>query len=114
MATTLQIQTICDLLIDSNTTAPSFVLTLLTQREYDANPCTQDLLHNSRSLLSAFLEHPQSSNDVWKWASSVVKQKNGHWPEHTGSSREGHQMAFWSNACFGEKIIGFPDRKHGK
>jgi len=23
----------------------------------------------------AFLEHPQSSNDVWKWASSVEKQK---------------------------------------
>ena len=77
MATTLQIQTICDLLIDSNTTASSFVLTLLTQREYNANPCTQDLLHNSRSLLSAFLEHPQSSNDVWKWASSIVKQKYG-------------------------------------
>src|SRR6267378_5866108 len=36
---------------------------------------SQDLLHNSRSLLSAFLEHPQSSNDAWKWASFVVKQK---------------------------------------
>jgi hypothetical protein len=61
--------------MDSNTTASSFILTLLTQHQYNVNPCTQDLLHNSRSLLSAFLEHLQSSNDAWKWASFVVKQK---------------------------------------
>ena len=77
MATTLQIQTVCNSLVDSNTTASSFVLALLTQREYDSNLCTQNLLHNSRSIFSAFLEHPQSSTDAWKWASSAVKQKYG-------------------------------------
>jgi hypothetical protein len=77
MAITLQIQTIRNSLVDSNTTASSFVLTLLTQHEYHSNPYTQNLLHNSRSIFSAFLEHPQSSTDAWKRASSVVKQKYG-------------------------------------
>jgi len=59
MATTLQIHNVCNSLLYSNTTASSFVLTPLTQHEYDSNMCTQDLLHNSRSIFLAFLEHPQ-------------------------------------------------------
>jgi hypothetical protein len=59
----------------SKTTASEFVLSMLKDAKYENHPCTEDLVRNSKNILEAFLEHPQSSETTFIWANNIMKRK---------------------------------------
>jgi len=56
-------------------TASVFLVSLLTDPDFQDHACTEDLVRNTAEIFSAFLEHPKASKSTLEWANTVMKRK---------------------------------------